>query len=667
MEFNQFAVAISEQFDKMKAGKTYRSGAPADLLWDTYLGSFPEGSNPIYKERTEHDCQCCKQFVRQAGGMLSIVDGKMVSIWDVNVGGVYQVVADAMSKLCKEKGIVNVFASAERAIGKRETFQDLGDGEVKKWSHFGVELPNSMFCPKDSIGTHLGSTLSSYQLLVRALQELSVEAISTTLELIDQNSIYRGEEHKNSVVCFLVLKTKFDKLKNSHSRSIFAWEASVSQPPSVIRIRNTAIGSLLVDLSDGSPLDRAVASFEAKVAPTNYKRPTALITKGMIDKAQKTIESLGLLPSLGRRYAVIDDITINNVLHANREARAAMNVFDQMKDEAAIDIRSFSKVEEIGIEYFIENILPKSETVELLVENRHKANIVSLIAPVDPDAKRLFKWENNFSWAYSGDVADSMKERVKEAGGNIDGIMRFSLSWNENNSDQNIDLDAHGYLPCGTHVYYARKNGMLDVDNQRPGSKVAVENICFHRDSNLDEGRYDFTVNNYSSAACKGGFTAELEIDGEILSFEHNGEVRGGQTVDVASVKYSRKDGFKVTKSMPTTTSSKTLCGIQTHTLQKVKVIMNSPNHWDGFMTGNKHYFFMLEGCTQEGPARGFFNEFLSQELDKHRKVFEVLGSKMKTEPSDQQLTGLGFSSTQRNHVFCKVTGAFSRTIKLTF
>jgi hypothetical protein len=75
----------------------------------------------------------------------------------------------------------------------------------------------------------------------------------------------------------------------------------------------------------------------------------------------------------------------------------------------------------------------------------------------------------------------------------------------------------------------------------------------------------------------------------------------------------------------------------------------------------------MLEDCKQEGKARGFYNEFLRGELDKHRKVFEVLGSKLKTPESDQQLSGVGFSSTQNNSILCKVSGSFNRTIKINF
>ena len=96
-------------------------------------------------------------------------------------------------------------------------------------------------------------------------------------------------------------------------------------------------------------------------------------------------------------------------------------------------------------------------------------------------------------------------------------------------------------------------------------------------------------------------------------------------------------------------------------------MIMKSPNHWDDKGVGNKHYFFMLEDCKNEGAARGFFNEFLKEEMNEHRKVFEVLGSKMKVERTDNQLSGVGFSSTQKNSIICKVSGSFARTVKVNF
>jgi hypothetical protein len=96
-------------------------------------------------------------------------------------------------------------------------------------------------------------------------------------------------------------------------------------------------------------------------------------------------------------------------------------------------------------------------------------------------------------------------------------------------------------------------------------------------------------------------------------------------------------------------------------------MMMLSPNFWNGHGVGNKHYFFMLDGCLNDGQARGFYNEFLRAELDKHRKVIELVGSKMKAESSADQISGLGFSSTQRNELLVKVKGSFNRTVKVIF
>ena len=91
---------------------------------------------------------------------------------------------------------------------------------------------------------------------------------------------------------------------------------------------------------------------------------------------------------------------------------------------------------------------------------------------------------------------------------------------------------------------------------------------------------------------------------------------------------------------------------------------MLSPNYWDGQTIGNKHYFFMLDGCSNPDAVRGFYNEFLSEELRPHRKVFEALSSSMKCTPAKEQLSGLGFSSTIRNELFVKVD---NRPYKILF
>ena len=155
---------------------------------------------------------------------------------------------------------------------------------------------------------------------------------------------------------------------------------------------------------------------------------------------------------------------------------------------------------------------------------------------------------------------------------------------------------------------------------------------------------------------------------GEIYSFEYNKDIKYGDTVDVATINYHLDKGIEFIESLDSNISSREMWGIKTGNFVKVTSLMMSPNHWDGQLgRGNRHFFFITEGCKAETPPRGFFNEYLKDDLMKHKQVFEALGSKMRVEASDQQLSGLGFSSTQRNSVLVKVTGKTSRVLKINF
>lgn len=665
-KFIEFKKAVQIQFDKMSAVGLYQTDVNKEDLWETYLASFPEGTNKIFRERSFHDCTCCKQFIRACGSTVSIIDGKLVSIWDINIDNYYQDVADAMSTLVKSRSIRDIFLSGESKLGTDFNYQELESG-MMTWNHFYYKLPDKYVKPKKDIGAALSIHNSNQGVFKRGLLEITLDAADIVIDLIDQGSIYRGEEFLPIVRKFVTSKREFDALGSDSEKDNYCWELS-----STPGIRNTVIGTLLVDLSEDVDLTIAVKKFESKVAPENYKRPTALITKRMIDEAQDKVAGLGIESSLSRRYAVMPDITINNVIFADRSAQEVMNVFEEMNKEVEVNDKNLDKVEEVDIETFVSTILPKVDTVEILFENRHSNNLVSLIAPQDQEAKSIFKWDNNFSWAYTGEVADSIKDRVKKAGGNVNGVLRCSLSWF--NYD---DLDLHIVEPNKNHIYYSNSGrahpstGELDVDmNVSSGSgyssRSAVENIVWTNELKMLEGEYEVYINNYTHReSIDVGFDVEIEYNGTIHSFHYAEEVL--QDVPVAKFRFSRKDGIKFIKSIPSSKSTKEIWGVDTHRFQKVSVIMNSPNHWDGNSTGNKHYFFMMENCKNENQARGFFNEFLKEDLSEHRKVFEVLGSKMKTPRSDQQLSGLGFSSTKRSSILCKVSGSFNRTLQINF
>lgn len=670
-EFKPFAVVVNNNVLGMSATGLFMTNTDKDALWDLYLASFPEGTNPLYRERTEHDCTCCKQFIRNIGGVVTIdADLNVVSVWDnIELGNEYDVVAAALSAFVKQHAIVDVYFNDTKKVGV-ESNHEMKDGNVRTYNHFHTNLLGSYVLRADDIASKKGVIRQAIEVFERGLRELSLESAEIVLELIDQNSLYRGEEHKAAVQAFIANKNMYDAYMETQ-RALWAWRTGYrANGHTPYGIRNTAIGSLLQDLSEGRDLESAVKSFEVKVAPTNYKRPTSLVTKSMIENAQKEVEALGLTDSLGRRYAVYDDLTINNVLFADSEAQKKMDPFAQLASEVKTSTKSLDKVKEISIEDFLANVLPKAHSLEVLVENSHTGNLMSLVAPATAGAPNLFKWGNGFSWSYNGEVADSIKERVKTAGGNVDGFLRVSLAWHNND-----DLDLSLVDPLHNHVYFNNRrsstgatldidmNGMDGIDpNRRP-----VENIFFGDESKLRDGMYEFHVTNYCQRETSDvGFEIEVDYKGQTKRFSHPGLKNKDR---ILAVQIKVVDGLvvDVRSILKEDERSQDIWGIKTSTFQKVQLVLNSPNHWDGEQTGNKHVFFILEGCANPAGTRGFYNEYLKPELDKHRKVFEMLGSKIKVQPSTDQLSGLGFSTTQRNHVFVKVSGSFNRTVKVVF
>lgn len=77
--------------------------------------------------------------------------------------------------------------------------------------------------------------------------------------------------------------------------------------------------------------------------------------------------------------------------------------------------------------------------------------------------------------------------------------------------------------------------------------------------------------------------------------------------------------------------------------------------------------FFILKDCKNPDTPNGFFNEYLRNDLNDHRKVFEALGSRMKVQPSDNQLSGLGFNMTERNDLLVHIKGKVNQMIKVIF
>lgn len=660
-EFAPFSQAVKARYEQLSLHELFVVDTTGDLMWMEYLSAFPAGTNEIYRERTEHDCSTCRNFIKNLANVVAVVDDQMKTVWEIEgLEYPYDVVAAHLDAKVKSLPINGLFRTKERQYGMEKNFE-LIDGTSKTWNHFHGAIRNEHF--NLSPGQAIGSYASAVQVFQRGLVELSADALTTVLDLIAGNALYRGDEFQAAITSFAAMQRTYQGLTTDKARNLFVWEFAGN---SASRFRNTAIGTLIQDLSEGVELEAAVKSFESKVAPTNYKRTSALITPAMIKQAMVTIGDLGLESALERRFATIHDISVNNVLWVDGSVRG------QMKDgieglllEAAVPAAVTNKQppEDISIDDFMAKVVPQAKTMNLFVASTMQNNFMSLTAPVHADANSLFKWANNFGWSYNGNITDSIKEKVKRAGGNTEAKLRVSLGWF--NSD---DLDIHCHGPEG-HIYFGQKYGVLDVDMNAWGPKSStdpVENLSWTRPGN---GEYRIQVNQYNRRMTeRPGFVIEVENNGQIMQFNYPKGVSGY----VDAITFTVKDGIitdlTVCPGLSGGGVSQEKWGIKTEQYVKVNTLMFSPNHWDDQHIGNKHWFFMLDGCLNDEPTRGIYNEFLKSELDVHRKVFEVLGNKTKCLPTAEQLSGLGFSSTRGDTVLVQVQGdKLRKTYNISF
>lgn len=648
--FSTFADAVANRLKKM--GNLPRFKVDVDGIFGRYLDAFPRGTNPIYKERTEHDCECCKSFLKNIGDVVALTNtGDRITCWDVgDVPYPYNMVSKLLQALILNAPIKSAYASDQAKYGAKTTNQLLVNGNIKTWDHFYGAVPRV-----SDPNSFINNINTGFSVLKHSLTELKLDAIDQVIELIENNNLYRGEEHLNIVKAY-------SKLKSEAAFNDYIW-AKAHTPEA--RFKNTVIGTLVTDLSKGVELEDAVRMFESKVAPNNYKRSKALITPRMVEQATHKLKVLGLEGAVDRRHARETDVSIKDILFADSSIAPKMKdsplnvLMTEAKRQSPAKKRD-GKVIHIG--EFISDVLPKARTLDLFLNYKLLSNFMSVTAPVGENVGRLFQWENDFAWSYDGEVADSVTQRVKKAGGNVDVSLRVSLAWH--NTD---DLDIHAECPDG-HIYFGNQKDILDVD-MNAGSlnlvRDAVENLSW---TNPRIGKYKIYVNNYAKREdVDVGFTIELAHNGLIEQYHCAINPNDRSYITCLNFDYN-EFGVKNLTVGPNLTNSGVSTvekwGLNTNQYVPVNMVMRSPNHW-GRAVGNQHMFFILEGCKNPDPVRGIYNEFLRPELHDHRKVFEVLGQKSKAPYCEEQLSGVGFSSTKRASFNVLVNGGQAYNVEV--
>jgi len=703
-----FNKKIQEQFNKIsKKGKLYRVDVKGDFIWQTYLSSFSEENDPVFRDpdSSSHNCNHCKNFIRRYGNIVAVdEDFKVTTIFDFEIDGEYSDTAKALSEKVKSGKISEVFFETfdelnslpyEKCTKNATTFR-LGiesnikrytkaeaelygvvkENELRTFNHMFLNIPNT-FVDKSgsSIGTISEKHRSAKDVFYRAMKDIPLVTLELVRDLINQGSLLDGETHVYKINEVIPMKKAYDKLAENQKEN-WCWEMSRDLP--FAKFKNELIGTLCSDLADGVNINKACQDWNKRVDPANYMRAVAPFTEKQKKEAETFVKDKGYIDSFNRRLAIMDDIKTDEIKHINSGdgTLKEVSMFDNLKPTKSHQHKKnqFDGIEEVSIEKFMADILPTCTGVEAYLDNNHIGNMVTMTTSNVDGSKPMFKWDNNYSWSFNGNLAgkSQIKETVKSKGGKVDGVLRFSIMWAENDSD-NSDLDAHCIEPGGFEIYFSDKKsyktgGNLDIDITQPQNQMpkgAVENITYPNLNKMEDGVYKFFIHQFADRKSKN-FKAEIEFDGEIHSYEYDKPIGNKKNIQIAEV--TLKNGvFSIVHKIPSSSSSKEIYGLDTKQFHKVNLVCLSPNHWGNNKVGNKHYFFMLENCKAEKDVRSYHIENFNSELAKHRKVLEPLASTIMLSPEGKQLSGLGFNATVKDSLIVKLSGNFKRTIKIKF
>ena len=186
--FSLFAKQVAKSFQEIKDKEVFVADIDGDELYAVYIAAFPAGTNPIFKTKTEYECSCCRHFIRRAGAVITIENGKIVTVWDraaKNSQGLFADVAASLRDVVQIAGVRDLFRVGmnEQGFGAIQTRSlDKDTQQAVTWNHLhtGVIPSNLRTALPD---TAIGNYRTTVQVFERGLTELSTDAVATVISL----------------------------------------------------------------------------------------------------------------------------------------------------------------------------------------------------------------------------------------------------------------------------------------------------------------------------------------------------------------------------------------------------------------------------------------------------------------------------------------------------
>jgi hypothetical protein len=399
-DFLPFAEAVRKRYTASVAGGAPLFTTDAGDLWERYLEGFDDPD-----ERQQHNCNCCKNFIRHYGGLVTIDDKGIQhsALWDEALVPVsFEKAALGLRKAAVRATVNGVFLSSETTWGNAKT---------GLWNHFSL-TQSSERVHRDRVNTAfqvMAQKKQDFGTLKHGLADYSRDVVASAVNLLESETLFRSEKVIAPAKFLLAIHDAYQgKFKHRHDNLI--WKAVATAPVGFCTPRSSMIGTLLDDLKEGMSVELVKSRFKTKMDPLQYQRPQSAPSAGNIAVAEKLVEKLGIQNSLKRRFARLDEVETIWKPAAPASAPAAGGVFGHLTPKGAafsMQAAPVAPVKNITWEKFFRTVVPKALSMEMQMRSVSAA-FVALVTAEDPDAPPILQWDkedkrNPFSWyLYSG-------------------------------------------------------------------------------------------------------------------------------------------------------------------------------------------------------------------------------------------------------------------------
>ena len=729
----KFQKELKASFNKMqKTNKLFQIDVDRNEVWDLYLSSFSPEDNVVFRDPTssKYSCKECSKFILRYSNIVAIDDSYntfnvFTNVKLENIEPEYHNVVKELDKFLSNKKIIDVFAESYEhlnaanysKVNKKQKTYPLGlpkntkqyskeeaelytvvDGVIVKNAK---ELGDYIVKPKESrIFYHMSvdldkkfvffpskkhSTLNSYKAefrrrkeAIEKIMEIDFESFEIYRDFLKSGALVNGVNYLPIVnkVKDLITETELaEQLSNDELEfNNYLWNMATTVDNDVTLFNGSAVAVPLQRIQKGEMSFEDICNEWRHIEdPNNKYKKVKPVTKRMIKDAQKTIDELDCSASFVRRHATVHDIPVfatkfKGVQKGYSEPKL-LDVISPTKTTS--NNVKFDKALEYSIRDFIDNILPNTTNIELLLENNMINNFFNLTTSANENAPIITKYGNNFVTTFNGGVAEEsfIKRAVRKQGGKVDSYLSTRLAWSNKNTDENdnSDLDLHCKFKDG-HIFYNKKTNyeykaMLDIDVINPNShkgknRIVAEHIFFNEPKMLKNVKLSFFVHQYHKRG-KGFFEFELEIENNTFNYLYLKPMSQGENVKVVDVIFDSKGNYTFKHYLPANKyqHSQTIWGLKTNEFIPVKMISTSPNTWNENNSGNNHWLFFLEGLNNTNDVLSMHNSVLCSELKQHRGVLQELYPKLTVSASEasSQLGGVGFNQTIKKQLKLKV------------